>query len=64
MKRKVKAISKENGETIYNFSSDAANSDPIRAARIMPLVKEGDPDAIRVMLDLQDSPMYYFDDEE
>jgi len=57
--KKVKAMRKVNGETVYNFNSDAANSDPIRTARLMDAVNKGDQVAIDQLKELELTPMYW-----
>jgi len=51
--KKVKAIRKINGETVYNLASTAANDDWIRAGR---LLKEGKLDELKAM---DETSMYY-----
>jgi len=56
--KKIEPINQTYQGILYDFSSDEANSDPIRTARLMDAVSKGDKEAIKQFNKLQNTPMY------
>ena len=62
--KQAEAISyDDNGDLVLDFSADAANADWIRAGRLKKLADEGDEEAAQLLQELEDTPMYYEENE-
>jgi len=56
--KKIKPIIKIDGEIIFDLSSDEANSDPIRTARLIDNIERGNKKSIKNFIKLQNTLMY------
>lgn len=68
MKKKKKAIfmtiEDEDGNIIEEFPMTAADDDWIRAGRLRKKAHEGDEEAAKQLKEMENTQMYYFDDED
>jgi len=60
----IKAIEKDkNGDLVFNICADEANSDPIRAARLLKKAKAGDKKALKRIEEMENTTMYRESDD-
>jgi len=60
----IEAIEKDkNGDLVFNLCTDEANSDPIRAARLLKKAKAGDKRALKKLKEMENNQMYRESDD-
>ncbi len=60
----IEPIEKDkNGDLVFNLCADEANSDPIRAARLLKKAKAGDKKALKKLKEMENTPMYRESDD-